>query len=92
MFNINCHAFAFYSHAFWLTPFCGAGRLGHLHGGEGGVSMAKMQRALHASFEREAAHQNMSLHQRSQGIPHAPFRFRMYFKDFMALFRCVVFM
>lgn len=49
-----------------------------------------IQTALNASFEREYALQLRSLQLRGKGIPFAPFRFRMIFKDFCTLFKTVV--
>ena len=49
-----------------------------------------MQFALGASFAREASTQALSLALRSRGQPHPPFRFRMFFSDFLQYFKYAI--
>eukprot|EP00047_Mylnosiga_fluctuans_P023531 m.139588 g.139588 ORF g.139588 m.139588 type:complete len:1518 (-) comp9618_c0_seq1:4821-9374(-) len=65
-----------------------SGPLGHLHNSDV-PSAARIQVAFGANFEREATFQDLCLQQRAQGVAHAPFRFRMFYKDFITIFRHV---
>ena len=49
-----------------------------------------IESAVRASFEREAQAQETALRLRGAGKPHAPFRFRILFSDFVQIFTCVI--
>ena len=62
-----------------------AGRLGHLNSEV--TNTTTLQIALGACLARESRMQAHCLQLRSQQLPHPAFRFRMFFSDFIAIFR-----
>lgn len=61
-----------------------SGRLGYM--GPSVPGTARIEMDVGASFEREGILQASSLELRGAGLPHPPFRFRIFYSDFIKIF------